>query len=170
VRQVEAGAPVDVFASAGEKEMNELQSRGLIDEDSRRDFARNTLVLVVPNESKLDLHSFDGLANPAVNRIAIGNPNTVPAGRYARQLLETPGLWHRLESRLIPGESVRQVLDYVDRGEVSAGIVYATDIAVAHGRVRVVSQAPEGKYGPVLYPIAVLKSSSHQQAAGAFVT
>jgi molybdate transport system substrate-binding protein len=169
MRQIEAGAPVDVFASAGEREMDELQSRGLVEVATRADFARNSLALVVPAGSRLRLNADEDLARPAVSRIAIGNPKTVPAGMYAQQLLDHVHLWERLQSRLIFAENVRQVLDYVERDEVSAGIVYSTDVGIAHGRVQVATRPPDGAYGPVLYPIAKIKGSTHLGAAREFV-
>ena len=168
-KQVEAGAPVDVFASAAEKEMDELQAKNLIDRATRADFARNSLVLVVPIDSKLQLQSFSDLEKPSVTKIAIGNPKTVPAGQYAQGLLRNTQLWPKLESRLILGENVRQVLDYVARGEVDAGIVYATDVQVAQGKVSVAASAADRDYGPILYPLAVVKDSANANAAKGFV-
>jgi len=168
-KQIEAGAPLDVFASAAEREMDELEGKNLIDRATRADFVRNSLVLVVPRDSKLELHSFSGLEQPGVTKIAIGNPKTVPAGQYAQQLLRNTQLWPNLESRLILAENVRQVLDYVSRGEVDAGIVYATDVPIAHGKVLVAARAPDGQYGPILYPLAVVRGSPNAQAAKRFV-
>jgi molybdate transport system substrate-binding protein len=168
-KQIEAGAPLDVFASAAEKEMDELAGKNLIDEATRADFVRNSLVLVVPRDSMLELHSLSDLDKPGVSKIAIGDPKTVPAGQYAQQLLRNARLWSKVESRLILAENVRQVLDYVARGEVDAGIVYATDVSIAHGKVSVATRAPDGKYGPILYPLAVIRSSANAQAAKRFV-
>jgi molybdate transport system substrate-binding protein len=168
-KQIEAGAPMDVFASAGQKEMDELQGKNLIDRSTRADFARNSLVLVVPADSKLHVQSFSDLEKPAVAKIAIGNPQTVPAGQYAQQLLRHTGLRPKVEARLILAENVRQVLAYVAQGEVDAGIVYATDVAVAKGKVAVAAHAAEGDYGPILYPMAVVKDSANARAAKAFV-
>ena len=168
-KQIEAGAPVDVFASAGEKEMDQLQARQLIEQSTRANFARNTLVLVVPAGSKAALHSFAELQEPSVQRIAIGDPKTVPAGQYAEQLLRNMQLWPKVESRLILAQNVRQVLDYVVREEVEAGIVYATDVNIAKGKATVVASAPDKDYGPILYPIGVVKDSGSAQAARGFV-
>jgi molybdate transport system substrate-binding protein len=168
-KQIEAGAPVDVFAGAAEKEMDELQAKNLIDRATRFDFARNSLVLVVPADSKLQLQTFSDLEKPSVARIAIGNPKTVPAGQYAQQLLRNTQIWPKIDSRLILGENVRQVLDYVARGEVDAGIVYATDVQVAQGKVLVAARAAEGDYGPILYPLAVIQDSASANAAKGFV-
>jgi molybdate transport system substrate-binding protein len=168
-KQIEAGAPVDVFASAAEKEMDELQTKNLIDRATRKDFARNALVLVVPADSQLHLQSFSDLQKPGVTKIAIGNPKTVPAGQYAQQLLRHTQIWPKIESRLIMGENVRQVLDYVARGEVDAGIVYATDVPIAQGKVTVAAPASDADYGPILYPVAVIQDSARPKAAKAFV-
>ncbi len=169
MRQIEAGAPVDVFASAGEREMDDLESKGLVETGTRADFARNSLAIVVPAGSTLRLHAVEDLARPGVKRISIGNPKTVPAGMYAQQLLEHAHLWKKLQPRLIFAENVRQVLDYVERDEVSAGIVYSTDVGIAHGRVQVAMGVPDGSYGPILYPIAKIQGSPHQGAAREFV-
>ena len=168
-KQIEAGAPVDVFASAAEKEMDELQAKNLIDRATRTDFARNSLVLVVPIDSKLQLRSFSDFEKPSVTKIAIGDPKTVPAGQYAQELLRNTQLWPKVESRLVLGENVRQVLDYVARGEVDAGVVYATDVQVAQGRVSVAARAADRDYGPILYPLAVVQSSASANVAKGFV-
>ena len=168
-KQIEAGAPVDVFASAAEKEMDELQAKNLIDRATRADFARNALVLVVPVSSKLQVQSFSDLEKPGVTKIAIGNPQTVPAGQYAQQLLRNMQIWATIDSRLILSENVRQVLDYVAREEVDAGIIYATDVQVAAGKVTVAARAADADYGPILYPLAVIRDSANVRAARGFV-
>ncbi len=168
-KQIEAGAPIDVFASAAEKEMDDLQRKNLIVASTRSDFVRNSLVLVVPAGSKLQIHSFPDLEKPAVTKIAIGDPNIVPAGQYAQELLRNTQLWPKLESRLIVAENVRQVLDYVSREEVDAGIVYATDVPIAHGKVTIVARAADNNYGPILYPVAAIKDSRNEKAAKGFI-
>lgn len=168
-KQIEAGAPVDVFASAGEKEMQMLQAKNLVEPQTAANFASNSLVLVVPAGAKLGIHQFSDLRRPAVKMIAIGNPKTVPAGQYAEQFLRNAGLWQAIEPRLIFAGDVRQVLDYVDHGDVDAGIVYATDAPIAHGKVSIAARAPKGTYGPILYPIAVVKGSRNGRAADGFV-
>jgi molybdate transport system substrate-binding protein len=168
-RQIEAGAPVDVFASAGQKEMDRLQQQGLIDPSTRADFAGNSLVLIIPNDSSLGIHAFSDLTQSKVGKIGVGDPKTVPAGQYAEQLLRRLQVWHILQPRLIFGEDVRQVLEYVEQDEVDAGIVYATDATIAAGKVKVAAEATEGGYGPVLYPIAVVKGSANAAGARRFV-
>jgi molybdate transport system substrate-binding protein len=167
-KQIESGAPVDVFASAGTKQMNELGQQSLIVPATRRDFAQNSLVLIVPAQSQL-IHSFTDLSKPAVKKIAAGNPKTVPAGIYTEQTLTKLKLLPEISPRLIFAEDVRQVLDYVVRDEVDAGFVYATDAQSAGGKVRVISEAPADTHDPILYPIAVVAESNHEAAARKFI-
>jgi molybdate transport system substrate-binding protein len=168
-KQIESGAPVDVFASAGIPQMDALANQGLIAPETRRDFARNTLVLIVPADSTSGITSFADLGGAKVAKLAVGNPKTVPVGQYAEQSLSRLGLWQRLGPRLILAEDVRQALDYVARGEVDAGIVYASDVLATGDRVRTVATAPADSHDPILYPIAVVRASSHQEAARAFI-
>ncbi len=168
-KQIESGAPVDVFASAGRSQMEGLASQGLIVPESRRDFARNELVLIVPTDQATELKSFADLGGAQVKRLAVGNQKTVPAGQYAEQALTKLGLWQQLQARLVLGEDVRQVLDYVARGEVEAGLVYASDAHAAGSRVRVVARAPADSHDPILYPIAIVRASKQQEAARAFI-
>ena len=168
-RQIETGAPIDVFASAAEKQMNDLAAKGLIDADSRRNFAQNGLVLVVPEDSELNLMTFKDLTKPDVTKIAIGNPKTVPAGQYTEQVFDKLGLKDAVQPKLVMAEDVRQVLDWVVRGDADAGIVYATDARIAEGKVRIVAAAPEESHAPILYPIAIVKNSGQKQAAKEFV-
>ncbi len=168
-KQIESGAPVDVFASAGEKQMDALQELHLLLPETRRTFALNTLVLIVPGKTRSAIASFRDLAGPALGRLAVGNPKTVPAGYYAAQTLRSLKLWDTLQPRLIPAEDVRQVLEYVARGEADAGLVYSTDVAVAAGRVVAVERAPEHSHDPIRYPIAAVKDSQHSDAARLFI-
>lgn len=167
-RQIETGAPVDVFASAGEKQMNELADKNLIDAATRRDFARNRLVLIVPADSKISLTNFTDLTKPEVKKIAAGNPKTVPAGEYSEQVFENLNFKDSIRSKLILAEDVRQVLDYVVRGETDAGVVYESDARAAEGKVRVAAAAPESSHRPILYPIAVISDSKNKPAARDF--
>jgi len=162
-KQIEAGAVVDVFASAGALQMDALEAKKLV--EGRQTFARNRLVLIAPAEDKT-VQGFADLAK--ASRVALGNPKTVPAGQYAKQCLTHLGLWDKLEPHLVPANDVRQVLDYVARGEVDAGFVYASDLKDA--KVRRVAEAPDDSHDPILYPIAVLQGSSQKQAAQGFVT
>lgn len=168
-KQIETGAPVDIFASAGAKQMDELAAKNLIDADSRKDFARNKLVLIVPQNSNLNLENFDGLSDLKVQKIAVGNPKTVPAGQYTEQFFEKSNLKNALQSKLIFAEDVRQVLDYVVRGETDAGIVYATDAKSAEGKIKIIATASETDHDPILYPIALVKDGKQKQSAKEFL-
>jgi molybdate transport system substrate-binding protein len=168
-KQIEAGAPIDVFVSAATRQMDELEQRGLILPETRRAFARNVLVVVKPADSALDLTAVGDLLDPRVTRVAVGNPKTVPAGQYAQESLRAIGVWERLGPKLIFGENVRQVLEYVARGEVDAGFVYATDVPAAGPRVRPAFRPGEETYPPVVYPVAVVAGSRQVALARAFV-
>ena len=168
-RQIEAGAPVDLFVSAAARQMDELEQKGLIDPATRRVFARNVLVVVAPPDSRLDLAAPTDLLDARVRTVVVGNPRTVPAGQYAEESLRASGLWDRLRPKLVFAENVRQALDYVARGEVDAGFVYATDAAARRGRVREAFFPPEDTYRPVTYPVAVVKDSRHPATARQFI-
>lgn len=164
-RQVEQGAPVDVFISASPIQMDELAAKGLLLAGTRRDLVRNAIVLVVP-KGKPDISSFADLAKPGARVIAIGEPRTVPAGKYAQEVLTHLGLYDQLKPKFVLAKDVRQVLAYVAMGNADAGIVYLTD-AKSSDQVAVVATAPEDSHSPVMYPVAVLKGSKNEAAARA---
>jgi molybdate transport system substrate-binding protein len=166
IQQIVQGAPVDVFVSADPETMDRGVEQKVIDAGTRRDFAANTVVLIVPGTGGPAIAGLADLQGPAVRRIAIGKTATVPVGRYTRQVLETAGLWSALQPRLVQADSVRQVLDYVARGETEAGFVYRTDAAVMADKVKVVLTA-EG-HAPVRYPAAVVSDSRHKAVAHDF--
>jgi molybdate transport system substrate-binding protein len=168
-RQIEAGAPVDVFISAAQREMDALERRGLIVPGTRRTFARNVLTVIKPADSTLDITKPADLLDPRVRRIVIGNPKTVPVGAYAEESLRALGLWDRLASKLIYAENVRQALEYVARGEVDAGWVYVTDMAVGAARVKEAFRPSEDTYRPVVYPAAVVAGSRGPSLARALI-
>lgn len=166
--QIENGAPADVFISAATGDMDILQQKGLIYEDTRRDVAGNSLVLIRNRTVGPRFAKMEELAGNNVVRVAIGNPVTVPAGRYAKESLESANLYARLKGKLILGENVRQVLDYVARGEADAGFVYRTD-AMAESRVEIVEKVPASRHRPILYPAAAVRLSGEAAAAKKFV-
>ena len=168
-RQIETGAPVDIFASAGEKQMDELAAKKLIDVESRRNFARNTLVLIAPKNAGDTVSGFELLAQPDIKKIAVGNPKTVPAGQYAEEVFEKMNLKEQIQSKLILAEDVRQVLDYVARGEVDVGVVYKTDALNSDDKVNVLATAPENTHSPILYPIALLPDGKQKSDAREFL-
>lgn len=164
LKQMLEGAPVDVLAVADQATMDRAAEGGVVDPATRRDFARSTLVLIVPR----------GAARPAgpedlrkLKHIATGNPDGVPAGRYARESLTAAGLWDALRPQVVMGSSVRQVLDYVARGEADAGFVYGTDAAVRADRVDV-AMTMTG-HSPILYPIAAATTGANPAGARLFV-
>ena len=166
--QIEQGAPVDVFLSAAPKQMDALDSKGLLLAGTRKDLLQNEVVLVVPKDSKLGLKSFQDLTRADVKQVALGEPTTVPAGQYARETLTSLGIYGAVKAKAILAKDVRQVLTYVETGNVDAGIVYATD-AASSSKVTVVATAPAKSHAPVIYPGAVIKASKSPEAAKAFL-
>ncbi len=167
LRQILEGAPVDVFASADQEAMDKAAQGQVIDRSTRRDFASNRLVLAVPWKSNRILTSMDDLRANEVVRIAIGHPATVPAGRYAKAALEQQGAWGALREKYVFTQNVRQSLDYLARGEVDAGFVYATDAAIMKDRVKIAFEVPGQQ--AILYPIAVTTVSKQPGAARGFI-
>jgi molybdate transport system substrate-binding protein len=167
LQQITHGAPVDVYASADEETMDRGVKQSLLDAASRVDFATNSVVLVVPAEGGIDVGAVKDLEGPSIKRIAIGKPATVPAGRYAKAALAAVGAWEQLEPKFVYADNVRQVLDYVSRGEVQAGFVYATDAAIMKDRVRVVLTATG--HAPVRYPVAIVADSRQKALAARFI-
>lgn len=168
-KQIEAGAPIDVFLSAAQRQMDELEKQGLIVVASRRAFARTLLTVIKPSDSKVDIARATDLLEARVGRVAIGNPKTVPAGQYAEESLRALGLWARLHPKLVFAENVRQVLDYVARGEVEAGFVYTTDAATRAQGVKETFRPSEDSYRPIVYPGAVVAASRQSALGKAFL-
>ncbi|HEY3178560.1 MAG TPA: molybdate ABC transporter substrate-binding protein [Casimicrobiaceae bacterium] len=164
--QVSKGAPADVFAAADEDAMDRAEREGLLLPGSRRDFAANRLVLIVPARHEAP-SALGELALPRFGRIAMGSPRTVPAGRYAKAALERAQLWDRIAPRCVFALNVRQVLDYVAREEVDAGFVYATDAALLSDKVKIAIDVPTPT--AVRYPVAVLRGSRYATEARTFV-
>ena len=165
-RQIENGAPADVFFSADLEWMDYLQTRNLIQRDTRRDVLGNKLVLIAPSDSKIKLkiEPHFPLATALGNRrLATGDPDAVPVGRYAREALTTLGIWNDVADHLVRADSVRSALAFVDRGEAPLGIVYETD-ALVDNHVRVVDVFPASSHLPIIYPIA-LTSAAKTDAA-----
>lgn len=167
LQQLAKGAPVDVFASADQETMDVAQQQGLVKPADRHDFVRNTLVLIVPSDSTAAIRSLEDVTRANVKRIAIGIPASVPVGRYSRHALEAKGLWAKVEAKAINTQNVRQSLDYVARGEVDAGFVYATDAAVMKDKVKVAFEVPLDI--AISYPIARTAASTNAAEAERFV-
>lgn len=167
LQQMAKGAPVDVFASADQETMDKAQKEGLVYGADRTNFVRNKLVLIVPMDAKTVPASLSDLTQTAYARVAIANPASVPVGRYSQTALEAAKLWPALQAKAVNTQNVRQSLDYVARGEVDAGFVYATDAAIMKDQVKVAFEVPLER--AILYPIAKTVASSHAAEATAFI-
>lgn len=167
LQQISRGAPVDVFASADQETMDRADKQNLIVRNTRLDFVRNTLVVIAPKGAKSVPSSLDDLKAPGITRLAISNPESVPAGRYSREVLESRGLWDVLKVKSLNTQNVRQSLDYVARGEADAGFVYATDAAIMRDKVDILFEVPTRK--PILYPIAAVQGNGKERFAVKFI-
>ncbi len=166
-RQIEEGAPADIFVSADEAKMDQLQKDGLIDPGSRRDLLGNSLVIVAPADSSLTIETVADLLKPEIRKIALADPAAVPAGIYAREFLTHEGLWEKLKTKVVPTENVRAALAAVESGNVDAAFVYKTDAAISK-RVRVIHAVQEKDAPAISYPVAILKESKNRSAAEQF--
>ncbi|MDI6825131.1 MAG: molybdate ABC transporter substrate-binding protein [Bacillota bacterium] len=166
--QIEQGAPVDVFVSAAGREMDALERAGLIDPATRRDLLSNRIVLVVAAGSGEPVRGWEDLAGPAVRWLAMGTPETVPCGQYAKEVLDHLGLWGRVQGKLVFAKDVVQVVSYVETGNADAGIVFLTDSR--DPALQVVAQAPPGSHCPVAYPAGVVRSSRHAPLGREFLS
>jgi molybdate transport system substrate-binding protein len=165
--QIAKGAPVDVFASADQETMDKAQQQKLLVDGSRRNFVSNALVVITPAQNGVPVKSLAELQQPTVKRIAIGRPEGVPAGRYAKAALEKANLWTALEPKAVFAQNVRQALDYVARGETEAGFVYATDAFVMKDKVRILFSVPTET--PISYPIAVTNGGTNADGGKQFL-
>jgi molybdate transport system substrate-binding protein len=167
-QQIEQGAPVDVFISAADKQMNALQAKGLLVTATQTELLTNQLVLVVSKRSSVSLTNFQQLIKPEVKRISIGEPRSVPAGQYATEVLKNLGILEQVKSKFVLGNNVRSVLTAVETGDVDAGIVYITD-AKSSDKITIVATADEKLHSQIRYSIAVLKSSKSLAGARQYV-
>jgi molybdate transport system substrate-binding protein len=167
-RQIAAGAPADIFFSADEAKMDDLEKQGLIVKETRRSRLSNSLILVVAAEDGANITSPQDLANPSVKRIALGDPKSVPIGVYAKEYLEKAGLWAAIKSKVVPTENVRAALAAVEAGNAEASIVYKTDAAISK-KVKVVFEVPLAAGPSISYPVALLKEAKQPAAARRFL-
>ncbi|WP_427127875.1 molybdate ABC transporter substrate-binding protein (plasmid) [Priestia megaterium] len=165
-QQIEQGAPVDLFFSAAEDKFDELVQKGEIDKSQGVDLVGNDLVLVVPKDTKKAIKDFSDLSTKA-DKIALGTPDAVPAGNYAKQTLEKLHIWNTVTNKIVYAKDVRQVLSYVETGNVDAGIVYKTD-ALISDKVKIVATAGETTHDPIIYPVGVMKDTKHPKEAQEF--
>ena len=167
-KQIEQGAPADIFISAAPKQMDELDAKNLINKATRKNLVENKLVLIVPQDSKLALAKFEDLLKPEVKQISIGEPSVVPAGQYAQEVLQKLSVWDKVKEKAVLAKDVRTVLTYVETGNVDAGIVYKTD-AASSKKIKIAATAPEGSHKPIIYPAAVLSGAKQSKAAEEFL-
>jgi molybdate transport system substrate-binding protein len=166
-QQIEQGAPTDVFLSAAPKQMDELEKKDLIINKTRRNLLENKIVLITSPDVS-DVNDFSNLTSEGVTKLSIGTPESVPAGKYAQEVLQAMGIWEELQPKLVLAKDVRQVLTYVESSDCEAGIVYHTDALISE-KVKIAAFAPEKSHSPVLYPIAVIKSSKYVEEAERFL-
>ena len=166
--QIEEGLDADVFMSAATKQMKALDEEGMIDSDSIVDLLENKIVLIVPTGNEKKLEKFEDIEN--ADSIALGDPASVPAGQYAQEALTNLGIWDKIQDKVSFGTNVTEVLNQVAAASADAGIVYATDAASMADQVEVVAEAPEGSLAKkVIYPVAVVKGTAHEEVAKEFV-
>jgi molybdate transport system substrate-binding protein len=164
-QQISQGAPVDLFFSAAEDKFQNLVQEGLIEKNNGTDLVGNDLVLVVPKDSNKGIKTFEDLTK--ADKIALGTPESVPAGQYGKETLGKLNIWNSVEGKVVYAKDVRQVLTYVETGNVDAGIVYKTD-ALTSQNVKIVATAEENTHTPIIYPVGVIKNSSHPKEAALF--
>ncbi|MDJ1181450.1 molybdate ABC transporter substrate-binding protein [Roseofilum sp. BLCC_M91] len=165
--QIEQGAPVDIYISAALKYMDALQAQDLLLPGTRKNLLKNQMVLITAKRNS-DISGFTQLKSDRIQKIAIGAPESVPAGAYAKEVLESLHLYQSLEPKFVFAKDVRQVLTYVETGNVDAGMVYRTDANISD-RVKIIEFAPENTHSPIAYPVAIIRESKHPEAAQEFV-
>lgn len=158
--QIEEGAPIDVFMSAAQKQMDALEEKDLLADGTRKSLLVNKVVLITPKDSDLDFATFEDMSKDYVNKIAIGDPANVPVGQYSEEIFNNLEITSKVNDKLILGSDVRTVLTWVESGEVDCGLVYATD-AMSSDKVNIITEAPEGSHKEVSYPVAVIKDSKN---------
>ena len=164
--QIEQGASVDVFMSAAMKQMTALDEKGLLLEDSIVQLLENKIVLIAPADSDKGTSAFEDIVK--ADKVAIGDPDSVPAGQYAKEALTSLGLWDQVAAKASLGTNVTEVLNWVAEGSADAGIVYETD-AASNAKVKVTAEAPVGSVSKVIYPVGVIKGTENMETAKAFV-
>ena len=166
-QQIEQGAPADLFLSAAAKNMKALVDKQLIDSNDQRDLLQGELVVVVPADGKSSVTAMEDLMKTDVKNVAIGIPESVPAGNYAKEALVNAKLWEKLQAKLVQGKDVRQVLQYVETGNADAGFVYKTD-AMSSSNAKIALTVDPAVYPPILYPVGIVKATKHREAAERF--
>ena len=168
-QQIKQGAPVDIFISANEKFMNELEEKQFLIPETRKNLLKNDIVLITPKKgNSANISNFQQLTSPNIKRFSIGEPESVPAGRYAKQVLTSLKIYEQLKPKTVFAKDVRQVLAYVESGNVDAGIVYTTD-AMLSKQVKIATNAPKNTHKPIVYPVAAVKRTRNPEASKEFM-
>lgn len=168
-RQIDQGAPAELFFSADLEKMDALDRKGLIEGGSRKNLLSNRLVIIIPGDSKLSIRSPIDLLKAGVKRIAVAEPSSVPAGIYTKKYLEDEGLWEKVKGKVIPVLDVRAAMAAVESGNVEVGFIYWTDAAVSK-RVKVAYEVPIAKGPKIIYPVAIVKQSKKKESARDFLS
>jgi molybdate transport system substrate-binding protein len=166
--QIEEGAPADLFLSAATKQMDALEEGKLLLDGTKKELLINKVVLISPKDSTLGLTSFEEVGTDKVKTIALGEPESVPVGQYSEEVFTSLGILDTVKAKANYGSDVKQVLTWVESGEVDCGVVYSTD-AIISDKVSIVCEAPEGNHKDIIYPAAVIQSSTHPDEAKAFL-
>lgn len=166
--QIENGAPTDIFFSAATKQMDALNSAGLMVPDSIVSLLKNEIVLIAPSDSALNIKSFNDAVNDAVTSIALGDIKSVPAGQYAQDTFTSLNIWDKVSAKAMFGSDVKQVLSWVESGNADCGVVFKTD-AISDTGVKIIASAPAGSHKAIVYPAGIVKSSAQQAAAADFI-
>lgn len=165
-QQIEQGAPVDIFLSASPKNLDPLVESGLIAEDQHQSLLGNELTVVTSVDEETSIQDVKDLLNDQFVKVAIGIPESVPAGKYTQEALTNAGAWDELQAKMVQAKDVRQVLQYVETGNAEAGFVYKTD-ALSSDKVKVAYTVDPSTYSPVIYPIGIIKATNHEEEAKA---
>lgn len=166
-KQIEQGAPSDLFVSAATKQMNELKNKNLLVDSTIKNLLKNDIVLIVPKDST-KVNTFDDLAGSSVGKLALGEPKSVPVGQYSSEILNNLKIMDKVQQKAVYGKDVKEVLSWVETGSADAGIVYKTDALVSK-KVKIVSTAPSNSHKEVVYPAAVVRASKNQTDAKKFL-
>jgi molybdate transport system substrate-binding protein len=166
-QQIEQGAPVDLFFSAAENKFRPLVDKGLINKEESKNLLGNEIVLIVPKDKAGTIKGFPSLANSNIKQLAIGNPETTPAGQYGKQTLTKLNLWTKVKGKIVYTKDVRQVLSYVETNSVDAGIVFKTDAQISD-KVKIVDTAAANMHDPIIYPVGIIKNTKHKTEATDF--
>ena len=167
-RQIEEGAPADIFFSADEAKMDELEKKDLILKETRKSRLSNSLVIVVSSDSRLKITSPADLASSKVRRLALADPKAVPAGVYSKAFLEKENLWLEIQPKVVPVDNVRAALAAVESGNIEVGMVFKTDAAISK-KVKIAYAVPAGAGPEISYPVAVMKNARQVESAKQFV-